>query len=154
MTKFSWWLGAGALLLASAAHGITVDGYVRIWGFHDVRAWIHFHAQSPSARSDSTRSDGWAGYFSIELQPGVYDVVYSFANFAPYRLPDQVLLFDTTLPPVELYQALSGPLSGDFGYDWVQIVDSISVEAGQTLTIYPGARLLFEPRAKFVVRGR
>ena len=154
MTRHLGWLWAGAILLSSAAHAVTVDGLSFLWGQSDhAGTRILFSARSPSAVTDSAFTDTY-GNFNIALSPGVYDVRFSHADFADYPLPNQALLFDTTLEPVELYVAVSGPLSGDFGYNWVQIVDSISVETGQTLTIRPGTRLFFEPRAKFVVRGR
>jgi hypothetical protein len=141
------------LIITSAAHAITVDGFVYLSGQSDHSGTkIAFRAASPSAQTDSTYSDN-TGAFVITLQPGVYNVEYSHSGYALYPLPHQALLFATTLPPATLLPPISGALSGTLGPGDFQVVDSIGVDSGQALTLLPGTRLWFEPLTSFVVRG-
>jgi len=139
--------------ILSMAHAVTVDGFVYLSGRSDHGGIkVAFYAVSPSARSDSTYS-GQTGDFEIGLAPGVYNVMYSHFDFATYPLPNQALLFATTLPPVTLLPPLSGSLSGPLGPGDLEVVDTISVDSGQALTILPGTRLFFDPLIAFVVHG-
>jgi hypothetical protein len=142
-----------ALILASAARAVMVDGCAYLSNQSDhSNTKVLFRAVSPSAQTDSTFTDGF-GAFQIDLHPGVYNVDYTHSGYARYPLPNQALLFATTLPPVTLMPPLSGSLSGTLGPGDYQVVDSINVESGEALTILPGTRLYFEPLAYFAVRG-
>jgi hypothetical protein len=148
-----WIIGAAVLLLAAQLPAITVDGYAYL-SFHSDHSGIRvlFQERSPSAQTDSAFTDV-SGYFNIELQPGVYDVSYSFVGFADYILPNRALLFLTTLDPVTLMSPLSGNLSGMLGPGDFQVVDTIRVLAGQVLGIVPGTRLYFAGQYPFLVYG-
>lgn len=153
MTRHLGWLWAGAILLASAAHAVTVDGYAFLWGQSDhAGTKILFSARSPSAVTDSAFT-GSDGYFTRALAPGVYDVRSSHADFADYPLPNQALLFDTTLEPVELLPPLSGSLSGMLGPGSFQVTDTIFVHRDSLLRINPGTRLYFDGPHPFIVNG-
>jgi len=153
MTRYLGWLWAGAILLASAAHGVTVDGWAFLWGQSDhAGTRILFSARSPSAVTDSAFTNG-DGYFTRAISPGVYDVRYSHADFADYPLPNQALLFDTTLEPVELLPPLSGSLSGMLGPGSFQVTDTIFVHRDSLLRIVPGTRLYFDGPHPFIVNG-
>jgi hypothetical protein len=144
----------GALAFALTAHAITVDGDVFLSGQTDhTGTLIMFRAVSPSARTDSTHSFN-TGYYTLGLQPGVYDVEFSNDGYAPITLQDQVLLFDMTLQTQELMLALSGNLSGTLGPGDFDVVDTIRVPVGDSLRIAPGTRLYFRYRKALVVEGQ
>jgi hypothetical protein len=146
-------LAASVFCCALVAQAVTVDGHVFLSGQTDHRGTsIRFWASSPSAVTDSTTSDSLGGFWA-ELQPGVYDVDWVHEGFSSYSLFDQLLLFDTTLPDVTLMPPLSGSLSGTLGPGEFEVVDTITVELGQTLEILPGTRLLFRPRMQMIVQG-
>jgi hypothetical protein len=144
----------GALAFALTAHAITVDGYVFLSGQADhTGTLIMFRAVSPSARTDSTHSFN-TGYFTVALQPGVYDVEFSNDGYAPITLQDQVLLFDMTLQTQELMPALSGYVSGTLGPGDFDVWDTLRVGEGSQFQILPGTRLHFRDRIPLIVRGR
>jgi hypothetical protein len=144
----------GALMLALTAQAVTVDGYVFLSGQTDhAGTLIRFTAVSPSARTDSTHSFN-SGYYTLSLQPGVYDVEFSNDGYAAFTLEDQVLLFDTTLETQELMLALSGYVSGTVGPGDFDVWDTLRVGEGSQLQILPGTRLCFRSNIPFVVRGR
>jgi hypothetical protein len=144
----------GALVFALTAHAITVDGYVFLSGqTYHTGTLIRFTAVSPSGRTDSTHSLN-TGYFTLPLQPGVYDVNFSNDGYASFTLEDQVLLFDTTLETQELMLALSGYVSGTLGPGDFDVWDTLRVGEGSQLQILPGTRLCFRSNIPFVVRGR
>ncbi len=137
-----------------AAHAVTVNGVATLSGQQNHSGIkVLFREVSPSAQTDSTLTNSW-GVFLITLQPGVYDVEYSHADYALYRLPNQILLFDTALDSVMLMPPLSGYLSGTIGPGDFQVTDSIVVAANASLTILPGTRLWFEYRKPFVINGQ
>jgi hypothetical protein len=141
------------LLSAMNAQAVFVSGqaYLSGQGNHE-NIRVIFEAVSPSAETDTTYTNS-AGAYAATLEPGVYNVLYFFAGFADYRLPNQVLLWDTTLDPVTLLPPLSGYLSGSLGPGDFQVTDSIVVTTGQSLTIQPGTRLFFDGMHEFRVRG-
>jgi len=143
-----------ALAFALTAHAITVDGHVFLSGQTDhTGTLIMFRAVSPSARTDSTHSFN-TGYFTLSLQPGVYDVEFSNDGYAAIELEDQVLLFDTTLETQLLMPALLGYVSGTLGPGSFDVWDTLRVGDGAQLQILPGTQLYFRSSVPFIVRGR
>ena len=142
-----------AFLFALTAHAITVDGYVFLSGQTDhTGTLIRFEAVSPSARTDSTQSAS-TGYYSLALQPGVYDVEFANDGYAPFTLDDQVLLFDTTLETQELMPPLWGNLFGELGPGDFDVVDTIRVRSSESLWIQPGTRLHFRSGIRLIAEG-
>ena len=142
-----------ALLFALTAHAITVDGHVFLSGQTDhTGTLIMFRAVSPSARTDSTHSYN-TGYFTLALQPGVYDVEFRHTAYSPYQRPGQILFYDTTLATATLLQGISGPQSGVLARGTYDVIDTLRVLAGQTWTIPAGTQLLFRPRIPLIVNG-
>ena len=153
MKKQLWILGAAIFLLATQVPAITVDGYAYLSAQADhsgIR--VLFTERSPSARTDSAFTNN-SGYFSKDIQPGVYDVQYTLSGYAVYRLPTTALLTNTTLSPVTLMPPLSGNLSGTIGPGEFQVVDTFTVQQGQFLTILPGTRLFFEKDRSLIIKG-
>ncbi|MCX6601872.1 MAG: T9SS type A sorting domain-containing protein [bacterium] len=148
------WATLSALAFALTAHAITVDGHVFLSGQTDhTGTLIRFRAVSPSARTDSTHSYN-TGYFTVSLQPGVYDVEFSNDGYASFTLEDQALLFNTTLETQELMPPLSGNLSGILGPGDFDVVDTIRVDVGDSLRIVAGTRLYFRDGIPLIVEGQ
>ncbi|MDD5089124.1 MAG: right-handed parallel beta-helix repeat-containing protein [bacterium] len=153
MTRHLGWLWIGALLFASAAHAVVMDGYAYLWSNSNFCGTkVMFLARSPSAVTDSAFTDT-SGFFRDTLSPGVYDVHYSHEGYADYLLPNQALLFDGLLESVWLLWPLSGSLSGVIGPGGFQVMDTIRVEQGQALEIVPGTRFFFDGPHPFIVSG-
>jgi hypothetical protein len=152
--KSTFYLLIAALLSATAAHAVTVDGHAYLSGRNShSNIKVLFAAASPSARTDSVFTDS-TGDYSRTLQPGVYNLFFSHNAFAVYPLPDYSLLFDTAIPSITLLPPISGALSGNLGPGDFQVVDSMRVDSGATLTILPGTNLWFEPDVDLIVRGQ
>ncbi len=146
-------LFGGVVLWVLTAHAVTVNGVATLSGQGNYSGTkVLFRAVSPSAQTDSTLTYV-SGEYQINLQPGAYDVEYSHEGYALYRLPNQILLYDTALDSVLLMPPLSGYLSGTLGPGDFQVTDSIVVAANTSLTILPGTRLWFDGMHTFIVRG-
>lgn len=147
------YLVLGLFVLIQAASAVTVEGFAYLEGetqHQNIR--VLFEAVSPSAETDTTYTDESGGY-TLELQPGVYDVRFSRAGYEAVVLADQVLIIDTVLENVVLYPILLGSLSGEIGPGTYYVVDTISVEAEETLTIHAGTNLLFSGPYPLLVYG-
>ena len=149
----SWFSILVCVVFANTALAVLVSGQAYLTGQSDhANIQVMFEAVSPSAVTDSIYTNS-QGDFTQSIEPGVYNVLYSYEDFATYRLPNEVLLWDTTLDPVTLMPPLSGYLSGILGPGDFQVTDSIVVATGQSLIIQPGTRLYFDGLHKFIVRG-
>ena len=118
---------------------------------------ILFEAVSGGAETDSTFSDA-TGYYSIIINPGTYDIVYSHERYNCWTINNQSISNDITLPEVTLTQALgiliSGPLIGVLAGDTTYfVIDDISVENGDSLIIQAGATLIFSDGVRFDING-
>jgi len=142
---------------SAAAYAVTVDGYCYLEGESDhsgTRVEFRRYPLGEITFDTYTISSGY--YNSGSHAFGwYYDVIYSHTGF----LPDTLVHIwipasqNTTLPPVTLHRGLCGSLSGTLGPgDW-PVVCNISVEAGNTLRILPGAHLLFEGDYDFIISG-
>ena len=148
-----WFSILVCVVFANTALAVQVSGQAYLTGQSDhANIQVMFEAVSPSAVTDSIYTNS-QGDFTQSIEPGVYNVLYSYEDFATYRLPNEVLLWDTTLDPVTLMPPLSGYLSGILGPGDFQVTDSIVVATGQSLIIQPGTRLYFDGLHKFIVRG-
>ena len=144
------------LMAGGIAHGVQVDGYAYLEGETDhsgIR--VEFKRYPLGGITFDTYTNS-SGYYAVTHTFGwYYDVIYSHTGF----LPDTIVyiwipaLYNTTLPPITLHRGLCGPLSGTLGPgDW-PVVCNISVEAGNTLRILPGAHLLFGGDYDFDING-
>ncbi|TKJ40602.1 hypothetical protein CEE37_06460 [candidate division LCP-89 bacterium B3_LCP] len=143
-------IGITACLLLSAgiSYAVLVDGYCYLEGqTNHSGTTVLFEENSPGAVTDSTLTDN-AGYYQIDLAAGAYDVYFLHEFYYYDYILDQLFFSPTTLPditlnsyPVGVY--ISGPLIGTLEDTTYVVTGPISVEAGQSLTISPGATLLF-----------
>jgi len=142
------------LIIVNTAYGITVDGYCYLDGeTNQSGSKILFSADSPSAITDTAYTD-IAGYFSIEISPGIYDIIYSHEGRSSYSIDDVFLIDNTTLEDVTLYFELSGDLSDTlFGNYVYHIIGSISVSNADSLIIEPGVALCFMGNYSFTIYG-
>lgn len=140
---------------ASASFAILIDGYCYLEGASDHSgSTVKFLEITPSAVTDSTETLS-SGYFSIDIIPGIYDVVYSRDSYLPVQIDYLMLLADTTMPPITLLfgMPLSGVLSGTLGPGGFIIFDDISVNFGDTLRLVPGTAFRFAGLYSFEIEG-
>ncbi|MFH1011922.1 MAG: right-handed parallel beta-helix repeat-containing protein [bacterium] len=146
------------LLLAftQASLGVLVDGFCYLEGQSDyLGTKVKFIAVSPSAVTDSTYTET-SGYFSLsDLHGGIYDVEYMHSGFDTLILEDQMLLSNTTLPPVTLthpWIPLSGSLNGVLSPGSYRIIGDIWVNS--SLRIQPATIFRFDGPYSFSIYGR
>jgi len=142
-----------ALMFALTAHAITVDGHVFLSGQTDhTGTLIMFRAVSPSARTDSTHSFN-TGYFTLSLQPGVYDMEFSNDGYVSYGYEDVALLFNTMLATETLMPPVPDPLGATLGPGQFDVTDTIHIGDQQHVQIVPGTQLFFRPGIPMIVQG-
>jgi len=147
------------LACVPAGHGETmlvmVDGYCYLECQSDYSGTkVKFIKVSPSAVTDSTYTDA-SGYFSIaDLHEGIYDVEYSHSGYGTVLVEDQVLVGNTTLPPVTLdLVSLSGALNCTLGPGTYHIIDTIWVNSGDSLILVPPTTFIFDGTYPFNIYG-
>jgi parallel beta-helix repeat protein len=115
---------------------------------------VKFQADSPTAITDSTYTNP-AGYYQINVQPGLYDVSYSHQGYTDYILQDQLLMVQTTLPTVTLHYGthISGFLQGTLPTGLYFVDGHIMVDLGDSLIIEPGTVFLFNGFFHLSVHG-
>ncbi len=133
---------------------ITVNGYAYLEGETDHESIeIVFERTVPSTVFDTALTNS-SGYFSINLETGIYDVSYRQEGFLPVYLTDIVLYSSTTLPDTVLgSMGLFGALSGTLAAGTYTVGGDIEVLGEDSLTIEPGAKLCFREGVGFDVRG-
>ncbi|MBU1936244.1 right-handed parallel beta-helix repeat-containing protein [bacterium] len=142
-------------IFAQASYATLIDGYCYYEGGSDYSgSKVKFLEITPSAVTDSTETLS-SGYFSIDIVPGIYDVVYSRTGYLHEQIENLILIADTTMPPVTLLfgEALSGALSGTIGPGGFIIFDDISVEFRDTLRLVPGTVFRFAGDYLFEIEG-
>ena len=144
------------ILVTSEALGAIADGYAYLEGqenYADIK--VKFLAVSPSAVTDSTYTDS-AGYFSRNLVPGTYDVLYSKTGYMPFGWYDEGFVVDRTVNPITLPTAapqVPDTVSGSLGPGRRFIVSNVVVPDSLSLTILPGTELLFTGHFNITVNG-
>ena len=142
-------------VVAPASFAIIVDGYCYYEGGSDYSgSTVTFLEITPSAETDSTETLA-DGYFSIDIIPGIYDIVYSREGYLPVQIDSVMLLADTTMAPVTLLfgMPISGTLSGTLGPGGYIVFDDISIEFGDTLRLVPGTAFRFSGPYSFEIEG-
>ena len=134
---------------------VIVDGYCYLANqtVHD-SIKVLFQADSPTAVTDSTYTDS-SGYYSIDLQTGVYDITYSHQWYISDSLPDQMIMNNMTLPSLTLRYGtlLSGTISGVLEGTLYIVVGNVTVFEHDYLIIEPGATILFSGFYWFNIHG-
>ncbi|HPI85923.1 MAG TPA: choice-of-anchor Q domain-containing protein [Bacteroidales bacterium] len=114
---------------------------------------IAFERFAPQYLYDTAYSDS-AGYYSIQLEQGMYNISYSKQGFLDLELEGVPVYSDLTLPDTILEQVvLSGSLSGVLESGTYTITWSIRIDPGDTLLIEPGTTLLFKDSTNFFIHG-
>ena len=108
--------------------------------------------------TDSTYTNN-DGYFSKDLEAGIYSVFYTHDGYQPYLLPEDIGVFNNlsldnvTLIPgtvVEVSGAQNGTWTSDHQY---QVIGDVNINEGDTLIIEPGVHVLFMDYSSFLVEG-
>jgi hypothetical protein len=96
------------MLLVSFALGqVTIDGYAYLENQTDHgEITITFERTAPSALTEIITTDT-DGYFTINLETGIYDVTYSKIEYFSESLIDQSLYSNVTLDPLTMIEHIS-----------------------------------------------
>lgn len=144
----------GFALASNLQAANTIDGYCYLDGeSNHYDSKVLFSAESPSAVTDSTITDS-SGYFSLQLESGIYDIIYSHNGRATYTIQDTFLTTTTTLPPLTLFLGLNGSLSDTlFSTYNYHVTDDIILNSDDTLLIQPGTVITFNGYYSFTIEG-
>ncbi len=148
----------GAIYFDQSGSGVHVEGYCYLQNQTNHQfTKVLFIADSPSAQTDSTFTYN-TGYYNLYLTPGFYDVYYMHDGYITGVLLDQnctgsISLPEITLvPEVPMYN-IGGQLSGVLEEAIYFVEDDISVMAGDSLIIEPGAVFRFTGDFGFNIDG-
>lgn len=144
-----------AITKCLSAQSITVDGYAFLEN-QGINSGIHvlFKQVAPTILYDSVLTEE-NGYFSLEIEEGIYNVYYSKSEYLPDSLVGQSLYNNTTLPDITLEETgLSGQLSGTIAPGIYKVGGNIEVASGDLLIIEPGVKLLFAQYTDFTINGQ
>lgn len=146
-----------AVVLIAWCFGATIATAAQVSGFcfladqgDHAGISVVFSAGSPSAVSDSTLTDA-AGFYSVALAAGLYDVEFRKQGYIPLSLADPIFvgLDPVTLDDVTLQPGTVIEVSGSIGTTcWnsgtiVRVVGNAYVDYPDTLSIEPGVQVLF-----------
>ncbi|MBS3741218.1 MAG: carboxypeptidase regulatory-like domain-containing protein, partial [Candidatus Cloacimonetes bacterium] len=133
----------------------TIDGYCYLDGeTNHTGTKVMFAAVSPSAVTDSSFTDS-DGYFSTDLESGIYNIIYSHANRVALTIGDTFLTNDATLAPVTLYYELNGSLSDTlFSTYEYHVSGDIFVNSEDSLLIEAGTSINFLGDYTFTINGK
>jgi hypothetical protein len=143
------------LFKVAVSQTITVDGYafLEFQEFHD-SINVKFERLAPSYLIDSTYTDT-NGYYSIEIEPGVYKPSFSKSGYLGIGYIDTPCYQNITLIDQTLVKAgLSGELKGQLSSDTYVVDGNIFVPDNETLTIEAGTILKFKQDVMFEVFGQ
>ncbi len=136
------------------AQTLTVDGHAYLENqTNHSNIKILFERVAPGTLFDSTYTDN-TGYFNIDIEPGIYNIVYSKQYYASENLSGLAIYSNTNLGDVTLETGLSGQLSGTLPSGIYTVFDNIQVTCNNDLIIEPGTKLLFKQGTKFSVSGK
>ena len=89
-------------LLPLFAHAVSVDGYCYLENQTNHEGTkVLFQADSPSAVTDSVFSDS-NGFFQLDINPGIYDIIYYHQGYFPEVLANQFINTNITLENITL----------------------------------------------------
>ncbi|MCD4793812.1 MAG: T9SS type A sorting domain-containing protein [Bacteroidales bacterium] len=114
---------------------------------------VTFERQAPSSLTYTVTTDE-AGYFSEDVEDGIYIVIYEKDNYIGItsegnEIYTNIQLEDVTLEAV----GLSGNLFGTLSAGTYTVTGDITVPEGQSLIIEPGTILLFKQNIKLTAEG-
>ena len=90
------------ILMVNIVFAITIDGNAYLENQTDhTGIKILFERTIPSSLIDSTFSDS-TGHFSLQLESGIYDIIYSKENYRTAYVIDEILYSNTTLLDITL----------------------------------------------------
>jgi hypothetical protein len=138
----------------SSAMAINVQGTALLEFQEDHQGIeVNFERIAPTYLNTLALTDS-LGYYSAELEPGIYSITMSKTDFLPVTLPDMPIYADQLIDTVILETlGLSGQLSGDLGPGIFKIGGNISVASNATLRILPGTEFRFMQDITFEVYG-
>ncbi|MBC8186154.1 choice-of-anchor D domain-containing protein [candidate division KSB1 bacterium] len=145
------------LLITSIAQAISVEGNAFL-EFHSDHNGIKvlFEAVTPTAKTDSAFTNS-EGSYSIDVQAGVYDIIYSKNGFDNVQIEGQSIFSDINLSDVTLLRNIyligtlrQGVLIKEAHYI---IIGNIVIAPEDSLKIEPGAELRFDGAYEFKVYG-
>ena len=126
----------GSLLISNIAYCIIVDGYAFLYNQSNhsgIKAL--FERTVPSILTDSTYTDS-NGYYSIDIETGIYNVTYSKEDYHSIYLFDEILYSNTSFPDFSLTE-IPGILNVPFPYHSIQFAIDESY-SGDTILVDPG----------------
>lgn len=115
---------------------------------------ITLDRQAPSSLTYTAVTDN-EGYFSEEIEDGIYDIFYERNGFVNQTIESVSIYSDFQLEDVTLEEeGLSGYLSGQLTQGIYKVSGNITVAQGETLEIEAGTQLLFIPGIEFCIEGQ
>ena len=133
---------------------ITVDGYAFLenQSIHD-SIQIVFERIAPGQLFDTAYTD-FNGFYSKNIETGIYCITYSKDQYIIYSLNDIALYSNTGLSDIILEPiGLNGSLSGTLIPGTYKVGGNITVEEYDTLVIEPGVNLKFTQDVYFMIHG-
>ncbi len=146
---FSMMVAANATVQA-----VTIDGYAYLEGetVHD-GIEIIFERTAPTSLFDTTYTDS-SGYYSLDVEAGVYELRFSKAGFLQIQIDDVLAYSSVTIPDTTMERSgLSGTLSGTLPSGVYNVDENVYINIGDSLNIEPGTVLRFRTGARFFVNG-
>jgi hypothetical protein len=134
----------------------TVDGYAYLENQTDHSGIkVFFQRVAPDATFSYTVYTDAAGYYSQAVESGIYEATFSkilyekktvtgISVYSNYTVTDQTLAFSNNI---------FGDISGRLAKGIYNVSDILTVPAGDTLFIEPGAELIFSTAADFKING-
>ncbi|MEM7656899.1 MAG: right-handed parallel beta-helix repeat-containing protein, partial [Bacteroidota bacterium] len=122
---------------------------------------VIFTATSVSGQTDTAFTQV-NGDYSINLMPGVYEIVFQADNYQtffynqnqPLLLNGSEVLDPVTLPPGAV-KYVSGAVSGTWSSDTTYIANgNLTIPNGNSLTIAPGTEVRFQPGYRMTILGQ
>ncbi|MCK4359814.1 MAG: PKD domain-containing protein, partial [Candidatus Cloacimonetes bacterium] len=115
---------------------ITIDGFAYLENQSNHSGIkVLFERTAPSSLFDSTFTDN-DGYFSIDLEIGVYNITYSKDGYFLEHLYDQQLFSNTTLPDVTLLEYVT-ILNVPYAFSTIQLAIDYAFD-GNIVLVQPG----------------
>jgi parallel beta-helix repeat protein len=127
------------LLLSIAIGQVTIDGYAYLDNQTDHSGiTITFERTAPSVLTETISTDT-DGYFTINLETGIYNVTYSKIEYFSESLIDQSLYSNVTMDPLSIYEHTS-LINVPALFATIQLaIDHAGV--GDTILVQPGTYL-------------
>jgi len=145
-----------AMMVAANAtvQAVTIDGYAYLEGetVHD-GIEIIFERTAPTSLFNTTFTNS-SGYYSIDIEAGVYELRLKKADFLEIQIEDVLAYSSVTIPDTTMERSgLSGTLSGTLPSGVYNVDENVYINIGDSLNIEPGTVLRFRTGARFFVNG-